>query len=100
MQKRLAPQVNSALNKPSYKCGCFCNVGVQNGEACGPKSSNPNVFCRPSTTLSCQDYDSSKCGIDYSYSSQAAFCAVPSPSHFPEFLPVRATTLPCHVVSS
>ena len=56
--------INKALNGPNHQCGCSC--------------------VPTNDTSVCKDM----CGIEYSTPSQAIFCAIPKPPHWPAVLQV------------
>lgn len=73
--------INVAVDTPQNSCGCVCLscCDVNNASYC--HAATPETPCAPYDT--CQQYDTTRCGLQYSTSSQAAFCAIPSPSIWP-----------------
>lgn len=74
--------VNVAIDTPDSKCGCLCLTccdTVDGEEVCRDATeANPCVVYD-----TCETYDESKCGFQYSNARQASFCPVENPSIWP-----------------
>ena len=70
---------------PEYKCACQC-IECCLGNSCSVAGS----YCDPALGYTCNLYNSSNCGAQFSSTIQAAFCAVPTPSSWPPVMRVPA----------
>lgn len=94
--------LNKALDTPENRCGCFCNQCFKTLPDGTPVVSTSNSTTLPNGTVvtastpggkayyapckswdECEVYDESNCGLQWSDSGQAAFCAIPTPSTWP-----------------
>lgn len=81
--------INSALDTPDNKCGCLCTECCSSAsgvEVCRPAGADSR--CTPAET--CKTYDTTRCGLQYSDSQQANWCAIPSPSSWPALMQAAA----------
>lgn len=88
--------INVATDKPSFHCGCLCL-------SCCTSTDPKTQTCRSTTPGNpcqvweiCQQYDTTKCGIQYSTAQQAPYCPVPSPAIWPAFYTVPSPGFLAH----
>lgn len=77
--------INNALDTPDNKCGCLCTECCSSAsgvEVC--RAAGADTRCAPDET--CKTYDTTRCGLEYSDSMQANWCAIPSPSSWPALM--------------
>ena len=75
--------INVATDTPGFQCGCLCL-------SCCNSTDTSTQSCRTTTPGNpcqvweiCQQYYTTKCGIQYSTAQQASYCPIPSPSIWP-----------------
>ncbi|GIL45991.1 hypothetical protein Vafri_3095 [Volvox africanus] len=76
------------LTQDNFKCGCACTkccvIGTNNCSA--------NPYCMGNWRYECRQYDEKNCGIEYSNTEQAQWCAVESPSVWAPMLTVPSSS--------
>lgn len=76
--------IDSAFDTRDNRCGCLCLRccdEVDGVKTCRDYNSTVGNACLVYDT--CEEYDETQCGFEYSSASQASFCAVESPSIWP-----------------
>ena len=85
LRPRLTPPPPAPL---ALQCGCYCLTCCQTNDGVKTcRDSTPENPCQ--AWEDCDNYDTSRCGFQYSDAGQASFCTLPTPSSWPALLQAR-----------